>query len=291
MKLQYRIKDYLRDVWYFSLCKIGLDSFMPSYNDIIAGNMGFCERLVRKFDLSRLEEFNINTMRVTLAVMNASDRVLETLIEKKALVGYRDYDFERALCIALASSHIAPMRRIVEMLFREDPTGYFYRNANLFTMEMVESAAESSERWALDFIGDNSPRSIEKWKKVCSEPLLQHVREANMEMLNAMIEYGFDIHVGGDVAFAVACRRYNPEVIHELLVSGARISGDNYSGVRKAVVGAPHKVLWDIVNNCKREDYENMESSLKHRLLERLVASTVDECELDWLTKEITAIS
>ena len=291
MKLQFRIKDYIRDVWRYMLAKVGGKRFLPSYSDIIAGNMGFCEKMVRKFDLSRLDEFNVNSMRITLAIMNASDRVIKTLIEKKAFVGFRDYDFERMVCVALKSSHIRPMRKIVEMLFNEDPSGYFYRNAKMFTKEMVESAASSTSRWALDFIADNSFRSLEKWRNVCSEPLLQHVRECNNGMLRVMLEYNFDVHVGGDVAFGIAARKCDPAIMHTLLVCGCSIAGDDYNGIRKAIISASHEVLWDILNRCDPKEYERMDPEIKRRLLERAAMGTQDDCEIEWISKEIQSLA
>ena len=239
MLSKFIIRDYLKDM----LIYLSLDSdtirTSKLFQRSIENNWGKTFGLVwKKFYLKPEHELVV----FNKAIIFRSYNVIERICKNKYKLNVGDASFSKAFCDILTSSHDWRARKIIEMLWKYDPSEYFLYHEHHFDEDMIEAATKSPDRWSLDFIHANDNIAFMRARER-SDALLEHIRDNNVEMVEAMLYYHFDPHIYDDAAIPVAGRNCNYNIIEMLLDSGVDPSAHDWAGVRKIIINGNYRVL------------------------------------------------
>lgn len=222
------------------------------YDHALCFNKGYDD--IMNMQIMLTEKNQAVEMLLDAAVLNNSVRVLRTMYRWRSSMMVSHNAHCRALCRTLINCDNESSREMFNILWGNDNRilNYYVRDrlsesnysldctsTSIYT-EVIIAASKAESRWGLDTLFELCPSYF---GGLSSDSLLQHIRDNNLEMVNAMIEYGFDIHVGDDAALSVASRNCNPEIIKVLLKNGAKISGHGYKALRKAIINANAEVM------------------------------------------------
>ena len=144
-----------------------------------------------------------------------------------------DIDYTIELCKLFEYYDDRRARKMIKMLI---DNRHHVINSMTFMPRALVNASKCEDPSGLEFLY----KLNQSWFRIYvgyvnAESLLQHIRDGNRIMVEAMLRYGFNVHTCGDTALSVATRGGDMKIIHTLCDYGADISGDSYHAVSKAV--------------------------------------------------------
>lgn len=227
--IKYKIKDFFADTLGYLHYKA-----TDTVPDNIAAQEAIVDDNVRIFKLywSNTDKEQIPDLFKRIEWFMAS-KILKILIEDHSIYQIMDGEYTDMLCNLFEHFNDRRARKMINTLIdnRRYVTG-----STTFMPRALVSASKCEEPSGLDFLYRLNQSWFEIYVKyVNAESLLQHIRDDNRVMVEAMLRYGFDVHTCDDTALSVATRGGDMKIIRTLCDYGADISGDSYHALAKAI--------------------------------------------------------
>lgn len=220
-------------------------------------------------------------------ILFRSYRILDYLTKTGALINIPSDVLVQSMCDLLSDGGSWKSQKMLDTLIWCDPTGYFAYSSG-FNDDMIIAASSCTDPWSLDFIQRHERGESWFFSQVPALELLQHIRMDNFDMVKAMVDKGFNIHVEDDAALSVASRNCNIKIIKYLLNEGASLRGHNYKAVRKALVHGDHQLNELYLNTLWPDIYaDRVPIDLAISLVNRVLMGEQDQSEAGVLSREL----
>jgi ankyrin repeat protein len=164
------------------------------------------------------------------AVSRRKTEAARFLIESGADLDFKDYSGAHLLMIAAKNQDAETVQLLIDK-------GFPVNKKSIFGATALTEAINWVSRPNLDTIkillkSGANPDTVINYENStgCFSPLIQAVQNQYSELINLLIEYKADINLpcgNGDTPLAYGIRRYEPEVVKQLIELGANVNGEN----------------------------------------------------------------
>lgn len=164
------------------------------------------------------------------AVVKRKTETAKFLIESGANLDFKDYSGTNLLMVAAKNQDAETVQMLIDK-------GFSVNKKSVYGSTALTEAVNWVSRPNLDTIkillkSGANPDVIINFEDSsgCSSPLIQAVQNRHSELINLLLENKANINLpcgNGDTSLSYAIRRYDPEIVKQLIDLGANVNGEN----------------------------------------------------------------